>query len=413
MARTFTIVIIAASVLVGLALLGGLVWANSSFARQHPGERDFLVPWLAARTYLQYGDSPYSEQATQRAEIVYYGRLAVEGEDPLVLWLPLPLELFYFPLALIPDYALARGLWMTFLEIALAATAAFSMRLTGWKYSRLSTALLLLFSLFWFFGLWAVLQCNGIPFAALALVLLLQAVRDGQDELAGALLLPLFFFPGVTLGFLLYLFWWLLYHRRVRVLLGLAMSLAVLLTLAYFFIPGWFIPFLQGLVQHLRLTPGLSLASLLGEWWPVFGPRFGWGLTGLLALGLLFEWGRSRRQGFRHFLWTASLTLAASPWLGIPIPVGSYLLLFLPLILEAKILQERWSRPGRVNAAALLLWLVFLLLWGMALLAELSGPTGTFPRVVFMLLPLMLITGLLWMRWWAIRPPRTSLELQQ
>jgi hypothetical protein len=82
-----------------LAILGGMVWGNALYARQHQDEKDFLVPWLAARTFLDYGDSPYSHPATQRAQIVYYGRIAEDGEDPLILWLSFPAELFYFPIA--------------------------------------------------------------------------------------------------------------------------------------------------------------------------------------------------------------------------------------------------------------------------------------------------------------------------
>lgn len=411
MSRVLTIAALVASFLVALALLGGLVWANTTFAQRNSGEREFLVPWLAARTYLLYGDSPYSDPATQRAQIVYYGRLAVEGEDSLRLWLPFPLELVYFPFALLPDYALARGLWMSLQEIALAALALLILRLTGMKATRLSLPLLSLFSLFWFFGFLAVMNSSGIVFIALAVAGCLLALRAGQDELAGVLLLPLLFEPGAALGLMLFLIWWPLFHRRGRVLVGLGMALALSLTLAFFFLPGWFFPFLRGLILHIHQYPGLSLAGLLGTWWPVFGPRLAWGLSALLALLLLFEWGRARRQGFRHFLWTACLSLSASPWLGLPVRVDNFLLLLLPLFLLAAVLDERWSRPGKGKAASLFLGLVFALFWGLPLLAVFE-PSGALPRTIYILLPFLLITGLLWMRWWAIRPPRTSLEMQ-
>lgn len=411
MSRALTIAALIASSLVALALMGGLVWANTTFAQRNPGEREFLVPWLAARTYLLYGDSPYSDPATQRAQIVYYGRLAEEGEDPLQLWLPFPLELVYFPFALLPDYALARGLWMSLQEIALAALALMIIKLTGMKATRLSLPLLGLFSLFWFFGFLAVMNCSGVVFIALAAAGCLLAWRAGHDELAGILLLPLFIEPGAALGLLLFLLWWLLFHRRGRVLVGLGMALALSLSLAYFFLPGWFFPFLRGLILHLHQYPGLSLAGLLGAWWPVFGPRLGWGLSALVALLLLFEWGRARQQGSRHFLWTASLSLSASPWLGLPARVENFLLLLLPLFLLAAVLAERWSRPGKGKASGLFLGLVFLLFWGLPLLAA-FGLVEALPKILYILLPFLLITGLFWMRWWAVRPPRTSLEMQ-
>jgi hypothetical protein len=52
-------------VLLVIALLGGLTWANTLYARAHPGEKDFFVPWLAVRTFLTYGDNPYSSPVAQ------------------------------------------------------------------------------------------------------------------------------------------------------------------------------------------------------------------------------------------------------------------------------------------------------------------------------------------------------------
>ena len=175
-------------VFVALSILVGLGWANTTYARLHPGEKDFFVPWLAARTFLQYGDNPYSDPVSQRAQVVYYGHLATEDQDPLRLNVPLPVELFYFPFALIVDYSLARGLWMTCLEIALVALAFLSLRLTTWKPARTLLAGLLIFSVLWVYGYLPLINGSAVIFAALAIVGLLLALRDGHDEFAGALL---------------------------------------------------------------------------------------------------------------------------------------------------------------------------------------------------------------------------------
>ena len=149
MSRSLTVLTAILLICLALAALGGLVWANTQYVRAQPPEKDFLVPWLGMRTFLQYGDSPYSDPATQRAQILYYGRLAAPGQDPLMLWLPFPVELFYFPIALVNDYVLARAIWMTCLEIALVALAFLSLRLTGWKPGRIFLPVILLFPLLW------------------------------------------------------------------------------------------------------------------------------------------------------------------------------------------------------------------------------------------------------------------------
>ena len=68
MSRRFANIFMILTVLVALAILGALVWTNSLYVRSHPVEKNFLVPWLGARTLLQYGENPYETPATQRAQ---------------------------------------------------------------------------------------------------------------------------------------------------------------------------------------------------------------------------------------------------------------------------------------------------------------------------------------------------------
>ena len=390
-------------IFLALALLGGMVWGNVFHSRGHPGEKDFFVPWLAGRTFLDYGDSPYSDPASQRAQVVYYGRLAAEGEDPLFLWVPFPAELFYLPFAFIQEYDLARGLWMTLSEIALVAAAFLSLRLTGWKPSRYFLPLVLLFPVLWPFGFLDLFSASPVPFVLLASVGALLTLRDGQDEIAGALLL----FPLLMLGifgvFVLFLIWWAVLHRRWRILAGLGMALGTLFLLAFLLLPGWIMPFVRGLYWHLMYNPGLSTFSTLGNIWPVVGPRLGWILTAFLIILLIVEWRDSRNRDFRHFLWTICLTLSATPILGFPLGMQYSAVLALPLFLFIAILGERWPGRRMRRPAGIVLIVVWAASWG--LLAANPG--------FALLLPLLLLAGLYWMKWWVIRPPRTVFESQQ
>jgi hypothetical protein len=390
-----------------LAILGGLVWANTLYARLHPGEKDFLVPWLAARTFLQFGDSPYGEPATQRAQVVYYGRLAAEGEDPLRLSVPFPVELFYFPFALVADYALARSLWMTCLEIALVAQAFLSLRLTGWKLARSLLPVLLIFSVLWVYGFLPLAGSCAVIFVALAILGLLLALREGRDELAGALLVAPFFKPDIAGLLVLLIFWWAIYHRRGRILAGFLMALAILLAVSFFILPHWFMPFIGGLISHISYHPALTPGGILASWWPAIGPRLGWALTGLMLVVLLLEWRDVRHKDFRHLLWTSSLTLVGTPLLGIPVIPQDYVMLFFPLVFFISILAERWSRPGRWGVAGLVLLAIFFGFWIIAAGPFLPGSPAALAGVLALVFPALLVIGLYWMRWWAIRPPRT------
>ncbi len=399
MSRNLTVITTIFFVFLALAILGGMVWGNTLFARDHPGEKDFLVPWLAARTFLDYGNSPYGNPAAQRAQIVYYGRVAAEGEDLLILWLPFPAELFYFPFALIPDYALARGLWMTLCEAALVASAFVALRLTGWKLSRFLLPLALLFPVLWIFGFMNLLAASPVPFVVLASVGALLALRSGQDEVAGALLVMPLLKIGIFGIFLLFVFWWSIYHRRWRVLAGLSMALGILLLLSFLLLSDWIMPFVRGLYWHVIHNPGLSFYQVLGSIWPVVGPRLGWALTALLLVMLFVEWREVCYKDFRHTLWTACLTLAITPLLGFPLAVNDFAILVLPLFLIATILGERW--PGRRlrGPAGIVLLAAWIALWRLALAPGLAP-----------LLPILLVIGLYWIKWWAVRPPRTALE---
>jgi hypothetical protein len=405
--RTLTILTTIFLIFLALAILGGLLWANTLYARDNPGEKDFFVPWLAARTFLQYGDSPYGDSATQRAQVVYYGRLAAEDEDPLRLSVPFPVELFYFPFALITDYAIARSMWMTCLEIALVAMAFLSLRLTGWKPARALLPGLLIFSVLWVYGFLPLAGNRAVIFVALAIVGLLLALRDGHDELAGALLVVPFFKPDIAGFLVLVIFWWAIYHRRGRLVAGFLMVVVILLAVSFFILSDWFMPFIGGLISQFNYHPGLTPGGILASWWPAVGPRLGLALTGLLLVVLYVEWRDLRRKDLRHLLWTASLTLAVTPLLGISVTPQDYVLLFFPLVLFLSILTERWSRPGRWGVAGFVLLVIFFGFWIITAGLFLAGNFATLTAVLTLIFPALLVLGLYWMRWWAVRPPRT------
>jgi hypothetical protein len=125
---------------------------------------------------------------------------------------------------------------------------------------------------------------------------------------------------------------------------------------------------------------------------------------------LFLEWRAVRRKDFRHFLWTAGLTLTVTPLVGVPTHPGLYIILFFPLALFLSIVAERWSRPRHWGLAGILLVLILAGSWPLVYyLTELDSlaPLRTF---LIFALPILLLVGLYWIRWWAIRPPRTWFE---
>jgi hypothetical protein len=400
MPRTLTRITIAFVVFLAIAIFGGLVWANTIYVRSQPVEKEFLVPWLGARTYLQYGVSPYDTQSTQRAQVVYYGRMAAEGEDPLKLATPFSVELLYFPFALITDYPLALGLWITLGEIALAAAAFLTLSLTGWKPRWFLLPLILLFAVLGVYSFRALIGGSAAPLVMFGLVAALVAIRDERDELAGALLALSFFKPSIAAVFLLFVLWWIVANRRGRIVLGFLMAVGLFTILSFFFLQSWFLPYLRGLVSDIRYNPGITVGGLLVEWWPAIGSRAGWIITIALALLLFIEWRALRGKDFRHALWTASLTLAVAPLLDLPTSLDAHIILFLPFILILSVAAERWTGLRAAFASGGILFVTFVLTW------LISGSM----HALFFVLPILLFACLYWIRWWAVHPPRTWFE---
>jgi hypothetical protein len=121
------------------------------------------------------------------------------------------------------------------------------------------------------------------------------------------------------------------------------------------------------------------------------------------------EWYASRDGDFRHFLWTASITLALTPFLGFPVKPMDYVCLLFPLTLILAVLSERWS-PRRWGFG--ILWLVALFAgqWGLVWGILSSGSVETIPLILFITVPLLCVIGLYWVRWWAIHSPRTWID---
>ena len=410
MSRTLTLLVTILIICLIVATLGGLLWGNMRYVRTYPLEKDFLIPWLGARTFLEYGDSPYETPATQRAQIVYYGRLAAEGQDPLILSLPLPVELFYFPFALIKDYALARSIWMLCLEIALIASGYLSIQLFNRKPGRFLFPIILFFPLVWVYGAFAVISGNATGFVTLALAGFLLAMREELDELAGGLLVILVCAVRITGVLSIFAFFWIIYQRRSRVLWGFLMILAILLGLSFLFLPNWFLPFVRGVISQLTYNSRPSSIGIFASWSPVAGQRLGWVLSACLVAVLFFEWGRCFKKDFRTILWTASLSLAVTPLLGIPMLPRECPFLFIPVLLLMAILAERRSWLKRWGVAIILLVFILAGAWLMTFDLTRANADPVLTNILLLLVPAILVIGLLWTRWWFLHSAPTGLE---
>lgn len=399
--------------ILALLLVVGLVIvtvANYRFSKLNPGGTDFLVHWIGTRALFTEGVSPYSDDVALRIQTAVYGRAAQPGEHELRVAYPLFSVIFFAPFSFFQDYDLARALWMTFLEAGAIALTIVSIRLTSWRPGLKEWIGLFLFSLFWYHALRAIVNGNAVIFVALFLAGALYAIKQKHDELAGVLLAFSCIKPQVVLIFLAGLFFWSIFHNRYRILLWFVITLAFLSISSALLIPDWIIQNIREIMRYPGYNPPGTPSAALKTWFPVVGPRIGTLISIATVVILIVEWWLARKSDYRQFLWISCLTLVISPWIGIQTDPGNFITMVPAIGLVLAIIAERWKKKSNRTIAVLLL-VLFLLLWIIFLttLEESYQPIQS--PVLFFPLPAILLMLLYWVRSWAIRPPALYYEL--
>lgn len=397
------------AIIMVLAALAAITWANYSFVQQNPGGNDFLVHWVGTRSLLVDGISPYSDTVAERIQTLAYGRPAQPGEHELRVAYPLYSALIFLPYALIGDYEIARALWMTSLEAALMGLAYISLNLTKWRMSIWLLPFFLIFSIFWYHSLRPLINGNAVILIALLLAGSFVAIRSNRDELAGFLLAFSTIKPHLVVLPIIFILIWTISSGRWKVLGWLLITLVLLAASAALFIPDWPLQNIREIINYSSYNPPGTPGAIFETWLPATGRILGWVLSAVLGLILVVEWYSSLRKDFRWYLWTASLTLVISPWIGIQTDPGNFILLYLPLVLVLAMMVERWGRSG-YWFDVLVLGLMFFIPWAIFLETIIFADQPMQHPVMFFPVPTFLLLMLYWVRWWAIHPRRLLVD---
>ncbi|HEY61279.1 MAG TPA: DUF2029 domain-containing protein [Anaerolineae bacterium] len=408
MKKNSTLQILIVIILV-LVFVGGGTWMNFKYASENPGGTDFLVHWEGTRAFIFEGISPYSDTVALRIQTATYGRPARQGEHELRVAYPFYSELIFAPFALIDNYNLARAIWMTFLEIALLGITFFSLRLTNWQPELGVLTILLLFSLLWYHAMRALINGNVVIFVALLIVASLLAIREKQDGVAGLLLAYSTIKPHLVILLLVFVFIWAISRKRWKLILWTIGSEVLFIGLGMLFLPNWILQNIWEVLRYRSYNPPGTVADVFKEYFTGIGNQLIIGFVVVLAIVLIYEWVKAWKRDFNWFLWTASLTLVISQWIGIQTDPGNFIILFLPLILVLANINKRWPRSG-VWAIVTVLLLLFFGLWALFLQTLQYGNQPQQSSIMFFPLPLCLFIGLYWVKWWATKPSRFPLD---
>lgn len=395
--------------LLGLVALAGMGFANYRFTVNNPGGNDFLVHYIGTRSFLIEGISPYSDTVAGRIQKAAYGHSAQEGEHELRVAYPFYSTLVFSPFALVADYPLARAIWMTVLEITLFASAFLSLRLTEWEPSWGVNVFYFLFSVAWYHAVRGLINGNAIVLINFFLIAFFYALKKEQDRIAGVALALATIKPHVVLMLVVFVIFWSVSNRRMRLIYWFLGTLLVLVAGGMIFIPNWIYQNLWEVLRFPSYNPVLSLGELLGQWMPGIQRQIRWGLVLFLGTLVIYEWWRARKGHYFHFLWAACLTLSVSQWIGIPTDPGNFVILFPALVLVISFCDKRWKRFGSIIVVGFLLS-IFIGLWALFLgtLEHAYQPLQS--PIMFIPLPGIVILGLYWVRWWVLKPTRHVLE---
>lgn len=338
-----------------------------------------------------------------------YGKAADEGQDKMLFVYPFYSILIYAPFSLIGNYALARGLWMTVLQIALLLIAGSSLSLTKWKPPSWLLTLILIFSLLWYHGFRPTINGNGSIMVALFIVLALISMRNDRDIAAGGWFALSTIKPQMVVLVIPLAIFWAIARRRWLFVISFFSTMGLLLAVFSALIPNWIVQNLNQVLAYPGYTLSGTPGEIFTEWMPGIGERLGWFLTIILIVVLLIEWRFSLGQDFTWFYWTTCLTLVITNLIGIRTATENYIAMFAVLILVFSLMVKRWKRYGGWLIMLNML-VLFIGLWAIFLFTIQYRDQPIQTSILFFPLPVYLILTLYWLRWWAIRPPRVLLD---
>jgi hypothetical protein len=380
----------------------GLIWGIFRLEERNPFGSGFSIQWNSIRYLVTDDISPYSEINTEKLQ----GRLTkqflyVQWGSPKYTS-PLFSGIVVFPFALIGNENLAHSFWSSLQLLAFFGVIVLGLRVTGWKTSWNILFFFLIFSLFSYHVLAAWLDGGLSIWSALFLVLAVFMLQNGRNEASGVFLALALIQPIMVILPVVFVLIWSAAHKRRILIFWFFITIILLSTISLFLVSDWIIQYIRLLYNFSKNFPPGSPDVLFSTLWPGLGKQFGWILSGICAALLIVEWWLALRKDFRWFLWTVCFTIVISQWIGIPtVPVNLFGMIF-ALILISAMLSERWSRGGQW-AAVFLAVILFIWEWTLFYRNTFISNPGMQNNLIIPL-PLVLLIGLYWVRWWAVKP---------
>jgi len=389
----------AALALLYLAVFAGQSWVTRQvFTSQVPGANDFYPRWAGGCALLWEGASPYDGATTLRIQQGMYGRPAQPTEDQAAYAYPLHTLWLTWPTCLSRDFATVQAAWMTLLIHAALAGTALAKIAAGWQPTKAAWMATLVWSVFVYPNLRAILLGQLSLLVFLCLMASLVLVVRGRLGWAGIMLALATVKPQMSFLIVGWLLWWSWQSGRGRLLRSFGLTLLALLGGVTLLQPDWIAGFLDQLVRYPSYTELGSAIWIMTSYYLATPPLLAWGLTALALAALGSVWWRFRSASEAWMLWVAGLTLLATHFVAPRTATTHFAVYLLPLFL----LFESWRRAGNPQS---IVWLtlaaVFFGSW-VLFLVTVSGNQES--AINYLPIPLLLLAAIVW------RPSRLVLS---
>lgn len=333
--------LVAAGIVLVALLAGNVIATHNVLTDPHPGHNDFMSRWEGVRSFWRDGLNPYGDEASLNIQKRIYGRAAAEDEDPGYFAYPFYVVLLLWPLAY-TSYAWASAIWMVLLETCLIGALVLLLDLFRWRPRPWLLAVLLLWSLTFYYGARGLLLGQPGLLVYFLEVLALWALAKQRDRFAGAALALSTLKP--QMGFLIvpFLLLWAWRARRWSFIGAFALVWGGLMTASFMAQPSWF----GDWIEQLRRYP--SYTDFGAPVWIVMQHTLGLGAVGewvvnlaLYAL-LLWAWYSVLIQGQEErFGWVVVLTLTITHLSAVRTATPHYVVFTIPLILYFRLVSEQ------------------------------------------------------------------------
>jgi len=383
-----------------VAFVADVIFTHNAFTARFPGGNDSVPRYVGAQAWFFERLSPYSDEVTDRAQKIIYGRLAKPEEDKQRFAYPFYVIFFYLPLTFFTwDWAQAIGI--VALEFALVAVTIFSLRLYRWSPPPLVLAFTVLWTIIFYHGTRTILLVQFAGIAALLIVLGLWAIKERRDVLGGIALALASAKPQMLFLILPLVGLWSLFNKRWRLAASLTITMLVLLSISFALLPSWLFDMQTQLADYTNYTHiGSPINILTTTVFPLLDPTVEWGMIGILLAWLLWEWWQVKRdQDSARLDWVIALTLIITNMIVTRTATTNYVMMLPALFYMFKVMADRFGAKANV-------WIVMtelILFIGIWMLFALTVKGRDEQWQVYLPLPLSLLAAMI-----VFRPKRES-----